>query len=59
MPSIGLGLWKIPNDQCKDTVYEAIKVGYRCFDSACDYGNEREVGDGLKKALDEKLVRRE
>jgi D-xylose reductase len=59
MPSVGLGLWKIPNDQCERVVYEAIKEGYRCLDSACDYGNEKEVGLGLKKALDEGVVKRE
>lgn len=53
------GLWKVPNDVCADTVYEAIKAGYRMFDSASDYGNEHESGKGLKRALDEGLVKRE
>lgn len=53
------GLWKVPNDVCADTVYEAIKAGFRMFDSASDYGNEHESGKGLKRALDEGLVKRE
>ena len=57
-PAIGLGLWKIPNEQCADVVYQAIKLGYRHFDSACDYGNEIEVGNGIKRALDEGLCQR-
>lgn len=59
MPMVGLGLWKIPRDVCADTVYEAIKIGYRLLDGACDYGNEKEVGLGIKRAIDEGIVKRE
>ena len=59
MPAIGLGLWKIPTDVCSDVVYNALKEGYRCLDSACDYGNEAEVGQGIKRAIDEGVVKRE
>ena len=44
MPSVGLGLWKLGNEDCPRVVYNAIKAGYRCLDGACDYGNEKEVG---------------
>lgn len=57
--TIGLGLWKIPLEDCANTVYNAIKVGYRHLDSACDYGNEREVGQGIARAIEEGLCRRE
>jgi D-xylose reductase len=57
--SIGLGLWKIVNDQCAETVYNAIKLGYRHLDSACDYGNEVEVGQGITRALTDGLCSRE
>mmetsp|Transcript_12219 Transcript_12219/g.16897 ORF Transcript_12219/g.16897 Transcript_12219/m.16897 type:complete len:186 (-) Transcript_12219:476-1033(-) len=59
MPAVGLGCWKIPNDVCADIVYQAIKNGYRLLDGACDYGNEVEVGQGLKRAIDEGIVKRE
>lgn len=59
MPSVGLGCWKIPNDVCPNIVYEALKAGYRLLDGACDYGNEVEVGQGLKRAIDEGIVKRE
>ena len=59
MPSIGLGCWKIPKNQCSDVVYQAIKTGYRCIDEASDYGNEVECGAGIKQALSEGLVKRE
>jgi len=35
MPQVGFGLWKVDNATCADTVYNAIKVGYRLFDGAC------------------------
>lgn len=35
MPLVGFGLWKVDNATCADTVYNAIKVGYRLFDGAC------------------------
>lgn len=56
---IGLGLWKIANDQCAEVVYNAIKVGYRHLDSASDYGNEVEVGEGIARAINDGLCRRE
>ncbi len=59
MPRLGFGLWKINPDECADVVFEAVKVGYRHFDSACDYGNEQAVGEGLQRAMTEGLCRRE
>lgn len=59
IPSLGFGLWKIAKEECADAVYNAIKVGYRHLDSACDYGNEIEVGQGIKRAIDDGLCTRE
>jgi D-xylose reductase len=39
MPQVGFGLWKVDNDTCADTVYNAIKTGYRLFDGACGMYN--------------------
>lgn len=36
MPQIGYGIWKIAKDTCANSVYNAIKHGYRLIDSACD-----------------------
>jgi D-xylose reductase len=38
---------------------QAIKVGYRLFDGAYDYQNEKEAGEGIRRALDEGIVKRE
>uniref|UniRef100_A0A7S3S2N5 NADP-dependent oxidoreductase domain-containing protein n=1 Tax=Emiliania huxleyi TaxID=2903 RepID=A0A7S3S2N5_EMIHU len=59
MPVVGLGLWKVPRETTADAVVDAIKAGYRHFDCACDYGNEAEVGAGLRRAIAEGLVTRE
>jgi len=59
MPQVGFGLWKVDNATCADTVYNAIKVGYRLFDGACDYGNEKEAGEGVARAIKDGLVKRE
>lgn len=59
MPVIGLGLWKIPGNVVADAVVDAIRLGYRHLDSACDYDNEREVGEGIRRAIDEGLCTRE
>lgn len=51
LPSVGLGLWKIDKSQTASIVQEAIAVGYRHLDAACDYGNEAEAGEGIKAAI--------
>ena len=58
IPSIGLGCWKISKADAALSVYEAIKIGYRHIDSACDYGNEKEVGKGISRAISEGIVSR-
>ena len=50
---------KFRKNVCADTVCKAIEIGYRHFDSASDYGNEKEVGEGIKTALDRGLCKRE
>lgn len=59
IPKVGFGLWKVDQSQCSTLVQQAIGVGYRHFDSASDYGNETEVGKGLKRAIDTGLCSRE
>ncbi|KAH7321383.1 NADPH-dependent D-xylose reductase [Stachybotrys elegans] len=59
MPQVGFGLWKVANDTCAETVYQAVKAGYRLFDGACDYGNEKECGEGIARAIKDGLVKRE
>jgi len=58
MPIVGFGLWKV-TENTADVVYNAIKTGYRLFDGACDYGNEKEAGEGVARAIKDGLVKRE
>lgn len=51
------GFWKVPNDICAQVCYDAILAGYRRLDCACDYGNEREVGQGIARALKDGIIR--
>eukprot|EP00929_Paragymnodinium_shiwhaense_P057938 TRINITY_DN29020_c0_g1_i1.p1 TRINITY_DN29020_c0_g1~~TRINITY_DN29020_c0_g1_i1.p1 ORF type:complete len:345 (-),score=67.97 TRINITY_DN29020_c0_g1_i1:266-1246(-) len=59
MPLVGLGLWKSAQEDVGEVVYQAIKAGYRHLDGACDYGNEKQVGAGIKRALEEGICKRE
>jgi D-xylose reductase len=51
LPAVGLGLWKVPRPSSAELVQKAIHAGYRHLDCACDYGNEFEVGQGIRSAL--------
>jgi len=58
-PTIGLGLWKIDKAETARVVHDAIDVGYRHLDAACDYGNEVEAGAGIQKAIADGLCTRD
>jgi D-xylose reductase len=59
MPAVGFGLWKIARDDTADMVFNAIKAGYRHLDSAADYGNEKQAGEGIRRALAQGLCTRQ
>ena len=73
IPIMGLGTTRLRNlddankslkgdDRMKDVeevVYSSIKHGTRLIDTASKYENEVEVGKGIKKAIDEGIVKRE
>ncbi len=44
IPQLGLGTWFIDDGDVADAVKAAVKLGYRHFDTAQAYGNERGVG---------------
>lgn len=50
MPVIGLGTFLSNGDNCKDSVRSAIQSGYRMIDTAEAYGNENQVGEGIKES---------
>src|SRR6201996_1256515 len=50
IPSIGLGTWELRGRTCARIVEQAVRLGYRHFDTAQIYENEREVGEGLRSS---------
>jgi len=51
IPVLGLGVWAIPKGQpTVDAVSWALEAGYRLIDTAKMYGNERSVGEGVRRS---------
>ena len=50
MPALGLGVFQSPPAETVGAVETAIASGYRLVDTAAAYGNEREVGEGIRRS---------
>ena len=50
MPALGFGAFPTPPDETAASVETALGVGYRLIDTAAAYGNEREVGEGIRRS---------
>ncbi|WP_156297694.1 aldo/keto reductase [Mycobacterium paragordonae] len=50
IPQLGFGVFQIEPDQTAAAVRAALEVGYRHIDTAEMYGNEKEVGQGIRDA---------
>ena len=50
MPAVGLGVFQSPPDQTATAVESALAEGYRLIDTAAAYANERQVGEGIRRA---------
>jgi diketogulonate reductase-like aldo/keto reductase len=48
IPLVGLGTWELKGRTCQRIVTEALRLGYRHVDTASMYGNEADVGEGLR-----------
>lgn len=60
MPVVGLGTWKSKSGEVQAAVAHAIcEAGYRHIDAAQIYGNQEEVGRGIRHAIDKCGVKRE
>ena len=60
MPMVGFGVFRVPDKkECEESVYQAIKAGYRLIDTAAAYYNEDAVGTAVKKAIAEGICTRE
>ncbi len=59
MPTLGLGTWTLTGETCENAVYAALKTGYRLIDTARYYGNEKEVGNAIARAITDGICKRE
>lgn len=50
MPALGLGVFQTPSDETIAAVAAALDTGYRHVDTAAAYGNEREVGEAIRRS---------
>jgi diketogulonate reductase-like aldo/keto reductase len=50
LPALGLGVYQSAPEETADAVATALELGYRHVDTAAAYFNEKEVGDGLRRA---------
>jgi 2,5-diketo-D-gluconate reductase A len=50
LPTVGFGVFQTPPDETVAAVEAALAVGYRHVDTAAAYGNEREVGEAIRRS---------
>jgi 2,5-diketo-D-gluconate reductase B len=50
VPKLGLGTWQIEGDEARESVRDALEIGYRHIDTAQAYQNEQQVGQGIAES---------
>lgn len=58
MPVLGIGTFRLSQQQAENSVYWALKAGMRLIDTARIYGNEEGVGRGIRRAVAKKICTR-
>ena len=59
MPILGIGTFALSDREAEESVYWALRDGYRLIDTARIYGDEAGVGRGIRRAIDEGIVTRD
>ena len=60
IPLEGFGVFQVHDkDECKQSVLDAIRAGYRLIDTAASYTNEDAVGEAVREAVEEGICTRE
>ncbi|KAH7821962.1 putative aldehyde reductase [Monocercomonoides exilis] len=59
IPCVGLGTWEAPKGEVGNGIKSAIEAGYRHFDLAAVYGNEKECGEAFAEIFKSGIVKRE
>ena len=58
MPMEGFGVFQVRDkEECKRSVLDAIRTGYRLIDTAASYTNEDAVGEAVREAIAEMCIR--
>ena len=50
LPQLGFSVYQTPPEETADAVQTAFETGYRHIDTASAYGNEKGVGEALKRS---------
>src|SRR6266498_996181 len=50
MPLLGLGAWDMYEKEAEQATLDALEIGYRLIDTAAMYGNEKEIGNAIRKS---------
>jgi 2,5-diketo-D-gluconate reductase A len=50
IPQLGFGVFQVKPEECVEAVTNALEVGYRHIDTAQMYGNEKEVGEAIRRS---------
>ena len=50
LPALGFGVFQSAREDTTEAVRMALETGYRHIDTAAAYGNEREVGEGIRRS---------
>ena len=56
MPILGIGTFALSDSEAEESVYWALRDGYRLIDTARIYGDEAGVGRGIRRAIEEGVV---
>ena len=59
IPLLGFGTWNLDRLNASAVVSTALQAGFRHLDCAAIYGNEKEVGKGIREGLQESGLKRE
>ena len=59
IPILGIGTFALSDSEAEESVYWALRDGYRLIDTARIYGDEAGVGRAISRAIDEGFVTRE
>ncbi|MCQ2115910.1 MAG: aldo/keto reductase [Bacteroidales bacterium] len=59
IPAVGFGTWQSEPEKTAAAVQKAIECGFRHIDTAAFYHNEKEVGEGVRRAMETCGLKRE